>query len=456
FRRVEPEILRRLTRAAAPEEALHQFDGFLARLPAGVQLFSLFEANPQLIDLIVDICTTAPGLAAYLSRNAGVLDAVLAGEFFAPWPGAPALTEHLGRAIDPVQDYEEKLVTARRWLKEWHFRVGVHHLRGLVDAAEAARQYADLAGATVAALWPEVQAEFGRKHGPCPGRGAVVLGMGSLGAERLNAASDLDLIVIYDPAGIECSDGPRPLATRAYYARLTQALVTALSAPMPEGRLYEVDMRLRPSGRQGPVATSLPAFHAYQMDEAWTWEHLALTRARVIAGAHDLAAEVETARLAVLAAKGGDARVMPDLAEMRARIFAAKATDGPWEAKIGPGRLQDIELLAQSFALRAGDPARRVEAQLRLGQRKGLVTKAEEATLASAYRLLWRLQAGARLLTDKPLDMETVGEGARAFLLREAGEPDMPALAARLAATVTAVQAIVERALAPGAEVEAQ
>lgn len=456
FRRVEPEILRRLTRAAAPEEALHQFDGFLARLPAGVQLFSLFEANPQLIDLIVDICTTAPGLAAYLSRNAGVLDAVLAGEFFAPWPGAPALTEHLGRAIDPVQDYEEKLVTARRWLKEWHFRVGVHHLRGLVDAAEAARQYADLAGATVAALWPEVQAEFGRKHGPCPGRGAVVLGMGSLGAERLNAASDLDLIVIYDPAGIECSDGPRPLATRAYYARLTQALVTALSAPMPEGRLYEVDMRLRPSGRQGPVATSLPAFHAYQMDEAWTWEHLALTRARVIAGAHDLAAEVETARLAVLAAKGGDARVMPDLAEMRARIFAAKATDGPWEAKIGPGRLQDIELLAQSFALRAGDPARRVEAQLRLGQRKGLVTKAEEATLASAYRLLWRLQAGARLLTDKPLDMETVGEGARAFLLREAGEPDLPALAARLAATVTAVQAIVERALAPGAEVEAQ
>jgi len=184
FRRVQPEVLRRMERAANPEEALRQFDGFLARLPAGVQLFSLFEANPQLIDLIVDICATAPGLAAYLSRNAEVLDAVLGGAFFAPWPGAAGLTHTLAAALAAAQDYEQKLSTARHWLKEWHFRVGVHHLRGLVDAAEAARQYADLAGASIAALWPEVQAEFARKHGPCPGRGAVVLGMGSLGAER--------------------------------------------------------------------------------------------------------------------------------------------------------------------------------------------------------------------------------------------------------------------------------
>ena len=452
FRRVQPEILRRMERAANSEEALRQFDGFLARLPAGVQLFSLFEANPQLIDLIVDICATAPGLAAYLSRNAGVLDAVLGGTFFAPWPGVAGLTNTLGAALAAAQDYEKKLSTARHWQKEWHFRVGVHHLRGLIDAAEAARQYADLAGASIAALWPEVQAEFARKHGPCPGRGAVVLGMGSLGAERLNAASDLDLIVIYDPAGVEMSQGRRPLATRPYYARLTQALVTALSAQLPEGRLYEVDMRLRPSGRQGPVATSLAGFRAYQMDEAWTWEHLALTRARPIAGDPALGAEVEAVRLAVLHAKGGGAKVMSDLAEMRDRIFAAKAPDGEWEAKIGAGRLQDIELFAQSFALRAGDPARRVEAQLRLGLRAGFLSKAQEAALASAYRFLWRLQAGGRLLTDKPLDMQAIGEGGRAFLLREVDEPDLGDLAERLARTTSDVQAILEQALgtAPG------
>ncbi|MFD2174140.1 glutamine-synthetase adenylyltransferase [Rhodobacter lacus] len=447
FRRIEPEILRRMQRAANPEEALRQFDGFLARLPAGVQLFSLFEANPQLIELIVDICATAPGLAAHLSRNAGVLDAVLGGSFFAAWPGRDALEKSLREALMAQADYEKKLDAARRWAKEMRFRAGVHHLRGLADAAEAARQYADIAGAAVAAVWPEVVAEFARKHGPPPGRGAVVLGMGSLGAERLNAASDLDLIMIYDAQGAEHSDGPKPLATRPYFARLTQAFITALSAPMPEGRLYEVDMRLRPSGRQGPVAVSLESFRSYQMEEAWTWEHLALTRARVLAGETTLGADVEEVRRTVLAAKGAEARVMPDLAEMRARIFAAKAPDGCWEAKIGPGRLQDLELLAQSFALRAGDPARRVEAQLRIGPRKGYVSKAEGEVLASAYRFLWRLQAGGRLLTEGPLDLEALGEGGRAFLLREAGEESFEALAERLLRTTSEVAQIVEAAL---------
>ncbi|MFC3060225.1 [protein-PII] uridylyltransferase family protein [Paenirhodobacter populi] len=451
FHRIEPEILRRLQRAANDEEALLRFDGFLQGLPAGVQLFSLFESNPQLIDLIVDICATAPGLAAYLSRNAGVLDAVLGGSFFAPWPGAGALAEGLEAALAIEPDYERRLDAARRWAKEWKFRVGVHHLRGLVDAAESARQYADIASVAVAGLWPGVVAEFAAKHGPQPGRGAAVVAMGSLGAERLNAASDLDLIVIYDAQGAEASEGPKPLPTRPYFARLTQALITAITAPMPEGRLYEVDMRLRPSGRQGPVATSLDSFRAYQMEEAWTWEHLALTRARPIAGDMGLREDIEAARLAVLAAKGGGARVMPDLAEMRARIFAAKAPDGIWEAKIGPGRLQDLELLAQSFALRLALPARRVEAQLRAGPRGGFVTREETEVLASAYRFLWRLQAGGRLLTDRPLDMEVIGEGGRAFLLREAGEETLDALRAHLDRTTVAVAEIVERALGQGA-----
>ncbi|WP_126976589.1 [protein-PII] uridylyltransferase family protein [Frigidibacter oleivorans] len=448
FRRIEPDLLRRMQdRAANFDEALAQFDGFLRGLPAGVQLFSLFDANPQLVDLIVDICATAPALARHLSRHASVLDAVIGGDFFAAWPGVAALKQTLAADLARFADYEGRLDAARRWAKEWHFRIGVHHLRGVADAAEAARMYADLAEACVAVLWDPCAAEFARKHGPMPGRGAVVLAMGSLGAERLNAASDLDLIVIYDEAGAEASEGPRPLAPRAYYARLTQALVTALSAPTAEGRLYEVDMRLRPSGRQGPVATALQAFRSYQMSEAWTWEHLALTRARAIAGDPALAAEVETLRRAVLAEKAQGAKVRADVADMRRRIFAAKATDGRWEAKIGPGRLQDIELLAQSCALRAADPARRVEAQLRAGLKAGLLDRESEAALQQAYRFLWRLQAGGRLLTDRPLDMDQIGEGGRAFLLRETGAGDLEDLRERLAALTGAAAEVIERVL---------
>lgn len=448
FRRLRPQMLRALTRAANPDEALIAFDGFLRGLPAGVQLFSLFDANPVLIDLIADICGTAPALAQHLSRNAGVLDAVIGGSFWAPWPGLAGLRSSLAAALDDVADYERKLDAARRWMKEWHFRIGVHHLRGLIDAFEAAKSYADLAEAVVAGLWPVVGAEFARRHGPAPGRGAVVLGMGSLGAGRLNAGSDLDLIVIYDACGAEASDGPKPLATRAYFSRLTQAMVTALTAQMPEGRLYEVDMRLRPSGRQGPVAVSVEAFRSYQMDEAWTWEHLALTRARVLAGDAALGAEVEAIRRDVLAAKAAGPGVLRDVAEMRQRLQAAKPARGSWEAKNGAGRLMDIELLAQTAALRGADAARQVERQIHAGVKGGFLSVSDETALLAAYRLLWRLQAGSRLLGDRALDLGQIGEGGRAFLVRETGAADAAALSIQLEAAVQAAAGVIDARLA--------
>ncbi|WP_136649338.1 glutamine-synthetase adenylyltransferase [Paracoccus aeridis] len=460
FARIEPQILARMGRAAHPAEALVRFDSFLRGLPAGVQLFSLFGSNPQLIDLLADICGTVPGLAAYLARHPEVLDGVLAGHFFAPWPGAAGLREALDAQLQsaltqPAGGYEVALDAARRWAHEWQFRVGVHHLRGLIGADEAAVQYADIADAAIGALAGVVARNFAVRHGAPPGWGAVVLGMGSLGARHLNAQSDLDLIVIYDADGVDASDGPRPLAARAYYARLTQALLTAVSAPTASGRLFEVDMRLRPSGRQGPVATALQSFRDYQMGEAWTWEHLALTRARVIAGAgHDapaLAAEVEALRVGVLDARGRDPRVVPDLAGMRARIFAAKAPDGLWEAKNGRGRLQDIELLAQSFALRTGAPARAVPAQLRAGARAGLIDAASAEEVAQAWRFLWRLHCAARLLTEGRLDMEAAGRGGQEFLLRETGQDTLDGLAAALAAVVERSGRIVDEAVQAGA-----
>ncbi|WP_370274877.1 bifunctional [glutamine synthetase] adenylyltransferase/[glutamine synthetase]-adenylyl-L-tyrosine phosphorylase [Pararhodobacter marinus] len=452
FARLEPEILNRLLKAPVPDDAIVNFDRFLAGLPAGVQLFSLFEANPTLIDLLGDILSTAPALGQYLSRNAEVFEAVIAGRFFSDWPGRDELTQGLITRLDSEPDYEARLDAARAWMKDWHFRIGVHHLRGLIDSFEAAKQYADLADAVLAAIWPVVGAEFARKHGPTPGRGAVVLGMGSLGSGRLNATSDLDLIVIYDADGEESSEGPRPLGARAYFARLTQAMVTALSAPMAQGRLYEVDMRLRPSGRQGPVATALSAFKSYQSGEAWTWEHLALTRARRVAGSVALGDEVEAFRRDLLAEKAKSETLRADVAAMRARLRSAKPSEGALDAKNGPGRLQDIELLAQTLALQSAAPARRIEAQLAAGKRAGLIGGAEEDALGSAYRLLWHLHGATRLLADRVLDPDALGEGARALVLRETASEDLDALLTRLESATAESARLIDRLLDDAAE----
>ncbi|SLN19181.1 [protein-PII] uridylyltransferase family protein [Pseudooctadecabacter jejudonensis] len=441
FNRVKPGLMAALQQAAKPQEALLALDGFLSRLPAGVQVFSLFEANPQLTQLIVDIASTAPALAEYLGRNAAVFDAVIGGDFFADWPGEAALREDLTSNLHAAPDYEARLDAARRWMKEWHFRIGVHHLRGLVTAEQAGCQYADLAGAVLGALLPVVGDHFAHKHGRAPGRGAVVLGMGSLGAGRLHAASDLDLIVIYDGQDQDASDGPRPLATRTYYARLTQALVTALSAPMAEGRLYEVDMRLRPSGGQGPVATSFARFEPYQMEEAWTWEHLALTRARVVAGPTGLAQDVEQVRARVLAAKSGGSTIRTDVQDMRARIAAAKTPSGPYDAKIGQGRLQDIELTGQTLALVSGAAVRRTADQIS----QSSIAQTDKADLQAAAALCWSMQASAQLLQGGTLDVSTLGEGARRFILRETGQPSLDALSDALAAVSRAAAAVTQR-----------
>ncbi len=443
FARITPEIMARLKEAAKPDEALTQFDRFLAGLPAGVQLFSLFEANPQLTQLIVDICATAPALAQHLSRNAGVLDAVIGGAFFADWPGAAALQAELAALLQGYDDYEAQLLATRRWAKEWHFRVGVHFLRGLITAAQTGVQYADLAEAVVAGLWPHVVAEFARKHGPMPGRGATVVAMGSLGARRLNAMSDLDLIMIYDAQGQEASEGRRPLATRMYFARLTQALVTALTAPMAEGRLYEVDMRLRPSGRQGPVATSWTAFQDYQRNEAWTWEHLALTRARPIAGDQALQAEVEAFRQALMREKSGGDTVLQDVTDMRQRIAVAKPAQDDFDAKIGPGRLQDIELFAQTVALRSGSPQGDVAAQLTDGVANGLIDAADAQALTDAAALFWQLQASLRLLADGAADIGLLGEGAMRLILRETGCDTIQTLQDRLVTSRKRADALI-------------
>ncbi|MFO1209552.1 MAG: bifunctional [glutamine synthetase] adenylyltransferase/[glutamine synthetase]-adenylyl-L-tyrosine phosphorylase [Amaricoccus sp.] len=445
FRRLEPELLRRIAGAASPDAALASLDAFLSRLPAGVQIFSLMQANPPLLDLLVDVCGTAPELARYLGANTGVLDAVISRDFYLPLPGTQELRADLAARMRGL-DYEAALNAARVWMKERHFRIGIHLLRGIAEPEAAAAAYSAVAEAVIAAVWPAVIADFARRHGDPPGAGAAVVAMGKLGSREMTASSDLDLIVIYDAEGDASSDGRRPLAATVYYARLTQALIAALSAPMAEGILYKVDMRLRPSGRSGPVATSLAAFRRYQAEEAWTWEHLALTRARVVAGPEAVGTEVAAAIVAVLAAPHDPAKVLADAADMRRRLAEAhEALAGnPWEVKLGPGRMMDIELLAQTGALLNGlgslkSPRRMLP---KLGA-VGWIDAPDAALLQNALARLAALQQIGRLASDHTVDPAEGGAGLVRLVLAATGEDDLDTLRRRLAADAARAAAII-------------
>ena len=450
FRRLLPRILTQIGGSASPDQALSLFDGFLRVQPAGVQLFSLMEANPRVLDLIVDICGSTPELARSLGRDAGVLDAVLSRDFFRPLRGAADLREELARRLAEIADYETALNTARSWTKERRFRIGVHLLRGIASAEEAGAAYSALAEAVLAAVAPVVARDFATRHGPPPGAGAVVVALGKLGSREMTASSDLDLIVIYDAEGAESSEGRRPLPVTTYYARLTQAIIAALSAPMAEGILYEVDMRLRPSGRQGPLATSLASFTAYQAKEAWTWEHLALTRARVVAGPPALGARVAEAIDAVLARPRDAGAVLADVRDMRRRLAEAKeaAAGDPWEVKLGPGRMMDIELLAQAGALvngltRLHRPRRMLERLARVGW----LTGPEAGTLAGAHAALTTTQQILRLASDRTRDPAEMGQGLVGLLLAATDQPDLESLRETLAHSSRAADAIIARKL---------
>ncbi|MEM6440931.1 MAG: bifunctional [glutamate--ammonia ligase]-adenylyl-L-tyrosine phosphorylase/[glutamate--ammonia-ligase] adenylyltransferase [Pseudomonadota bacterium] len=466
--RLEGRILDALSAAAAPDEALRAFDRFLSGLPAGVQILSLFEANPRLLDLVAEICAAAPRLADHLARNPAVFDALLATEFFEPLPGAEAQRKDLRAWLSREDDYEKKLDAVRRWAKEQWFRQGVQTLRGLdaapaaaPDAApDAAQGFTATAEACLRALLPEVEAEFARRHGPPPGRGAAVLAMGKLGSREMTAASDLDLIVLYDAQGAEASDGPRPLPPPTWFARFAQALVSAVTAATAEGPLYRIDMRLRPSGRQGTVATSLSGFKAYQAEQAWTWERLALTRARAVAGRADLIADVDAAVAAALRRRAAPAAVLADIAEMRARVAEARRAEraDPWEFKHAAGGLMDIEFalqgrllvaLAQGWSVPAGllpgVDARRAAAAL---AEAGRLTRAAAARLSEAHALQARLQRIARVAMDGRVDPTTAGRGLMNALCAAADVPDAEALEARLSALQAAAAAEVDALLA--------
>ena len=411
--RIAAPLLSRVEASPRPAETLAALEGFVRNLPSGAQVFALFEANPALMDLVVDVAGTAPGLARHLARQAGVLDAVISGEVFGEWPGAEALAVEFGAAVARADDHEGRLVALRRAAAERRFAAGLQLLRGVATPEEAGRRHAEIAEAVLRAALPAAISETARRHGAAPGAGVALLGMGSLGAGRLDPGSDLDVIAVYDADPGAVSDGARPLEAGRWYAKMTQVLITALSAPMAGGVLYEVDTRLRPSGRRGPVATSVAAFERYQEEDAWVWEHLALTRARFVSGDESLGARLEAFRADLVARIGRDGdpvRIARETQEMRERVFAAHPGGG-WALRDGPGGIRDVELAAQAATLIAGSPLRSAPEQMTLW--RGLA-------LEPAWRLAADLRMALRLVAPDGVPEDGLGP-ALATMNRIAG-----------------------------------
>ncbi len=436
--------------AADTDRAILSFDQFLGKLPAGVQLFSLLKSNPALLKLLADVMGTAPRLARTLSRSRRLLDAVIDPRTSAVIPDRSELDRLIGAELAAASDMQEMLDRARVLGSEQAFLIGVKVLSGEINATQAGSAYAILAESLIAALSRAVMDDLERAHGRVEGGEAAVIAMGKLGGREMTASSDLDLIVLYDfAAGTLESDGARGLAPSQYYARFTQRLITALSAPTAEGTLYDVDMRLRPSGQKGPVAAQLSTFRDYQEKEAWTWEHLALTRARVIWASAPFKAAVETAIRETLTRPRDRAKTAADVLDMRTRIVEAKGTSHLWDLKQIRGGLVDLEFIAQHLQLVHGEAHPEILDQttltvFRRAAAAGLIDAGRAELLIRATVLVHNLTQILRLCLDETFDPETAPEGLKALLARAGDAPDFPALEATLKDTLASVETLFQ------------
>ncbi len=456
---VLPALLGALARQAQPDAAFARLDRLFTALPAGVQLLSLFKNNPQLLGRVADVLGAAPSLANHLAENPAALDGLLAPTA----PGRYATT--LQRRLRDSRGLEDTIAIIRRTVREEDFALSVSTLEGRYDADAAGDLRTALVDAAIGALLPAVLADMQRRHGAVPGGQLAVVLLGKAGGSEMMAGSDLDLMLVYDhPPELLQSDGARPLPASQWFIRAVHSFVAALTAPDAGGALYAIDLRLRPSGNKGPVAVSLGAFEHYHRPggEAWTWERMALTRARVVAGPPALRRHLQTAIRAALQAAGDKARILADARDMRARLWRDARPPGPpfalREAKLRPGGLVDVEFVAQALQLvHAGknppplSPTTR-EALALLG-RAGALPPTDVALLVHADRA-WRTVLGMlRLTQGRTGAAEPSGAAAEALLYatRAAGlaAVDLLGLRTTLEALAAAVSDVFRRHIGP-------
>ena len=454
---IVPILLEHFARSADPDAAVIAFDRFLAGLHGSGRLFSLLRQNTDLIALIALVLGTAPRLADSLAQFPEVMDSVIDPSFFGALPQNSELAAALARSLRQAESYEDFLDRIRIFAQEQMFLIGTRILSGTLSAEQAGEAYARLADTLIRSLHRAIEEQFTRLHGRIAGQQTAILALGKLGGREMTASSDLDLIVVYDfDSERPESDGPRRFYGAQYFSRLTQRLISALTAQTNHGLLYQVDMRLRPSGRSGPVATQIDGFAAYQENEAWTWEHLALTRARVVSAPPEFAARVEEVIHSVLR-RARDADVVAgDVVEMRKAIAAEKGDSDRWDLKYAAGGLIDIEFVAQYLQLihaaQTPDILDTSTTQvLDKAWRLGLLEPGDAEVLRRAVRLYHDVTQILRLCLPGPFDPKTASAGLVGLLARAADVPDFATLDAFVAETQAKVRASFNRILGASA-----
>jgi glutamate-ammonia-ligase adenylyltransferase len=429
FTRLAPRLLDALQATGAPDAAFLRFADFFSRLTSGVQMQSLFLAQPKLFQLVVDVLAFAPQLARTLARNPAALDAMLDRDFYDGLDAGDvaALEQAAADAMGREGGFEAAMDAVRRAHREQAFRIGVQILSGSASARDAGPAFAELADACIRALAAAALAEVERIGGAFPGEVAVVA-LGKAGSREMTAGSDLDLMTLYRPAEPAAQSAVKGWAAESFYTRFTQRLLAALSAPTAEGSLYEVDLRLRPSGTQGPVAVSLAAFEGYYAGEAETWEYLALTRARIVwSSSPDFARVGERAIAAALRRPRDPARTARDVRAMRALMEKERPATGFWDLKLARGGLVDIEFAAQFLQIvhaAQGGPLRPHTGEALAALREaGLAPEAPVRDLESAWTLQQDLSQVLKVALPEAGDPSQEPEALRA-LLAKAGRAD--------------------------------
>jgi glutamate-ammonia-ligase adenylyltransferase len=433
-----PALLEDVARTDNPNATLVLFDHFLTNLHGPARLLPLLRQNPELITLIVLVLGIAPRLGDTLARHPQVMDALVDPSFFGALPDEIELGRRFDAALTQSRHDEDLLERIRMFGLEYMFLIGVRILSGTVTARQAGEAFARLADAVIRAVHRAAANNFAMSYGHMRGEETAVVAMGKLGGYEMTATSDLDLILVYDfDEKYPESNGARPLYGAQYFARLTQRLINTLTAQTNYGALYQVDMRLRPSGRAGPLATRLDGFAAYQETEAWTWEHMALTRARVVSASTAFKLRIQSVIQDILQRPRDAELTAGDVVEMRAAIAKEKGDSERWDLKYVAGGLVDIEFIAQYLQL---IHAHRLPGILDTSTARVLdkarslrVLAVEDAEiLRPAVQLYHDLTQILRLCLPGKFDPKTAGAGLLRLLARAADVPDFATLDATL------------------------
>ena len=449
-----PSLIGGLANAEDPDNAIVVFDRFLQALQRGGRLFVLLSQNRDLVALVALILGAAPRLSDMLARQPQIMDGLIDPRFFGAMPDKAELSARLAATLEDAGSYEEFLDRLRLFGRESLFLIGTRILSGTVSAQQAGVAFADVAEGIVHTVHGLVSEQFAAQYGRIKGQETAIVAMGRLGSREMTAASDLDLILLYDfDPDHPDSDGARSLHGAQYFARFTQRLISAFTTRTNYGVLYDIDMRLRPSGRAGPVASHVDAFAEYQEKEAWTWEHMALTRARVISASPDFRNRIEATIRQVLTRPREAAGVAMDVADMRRAIALEKGENELWDLKHVAGGLVDIDFIAQYLQLvHAAEKPDILDVNtlhvLDNAARLGVLPAASAEILRSAALLYHDLTQILRLCVDERFNPETAGQDLLHIMARAGDAPDFSSLQARVKETQAEVrrvfQAVVE------------